>query len=162
MAETHSIPKALKQGEYVLQSMELENNHGHMWFIPASLISWEQTNVSYLLIVYFPIQWVLAFFTVSRFSGNGKFSCISCSFKTFKNFHMKVAFNPLPSPLASMITVSSNCKLCFLFPGITHSQETKDHNKQQLHLLVFSDNRMISKETEKQNEGCNRGVAWPF
>ena len=25
------------------------------------LISWEQTNVSYLLIVYFPIQWVIAF-----------------------------------------------------------------------------------------------------
>ena len=39
MAETHWIPKALKQGEYVLQSMELENNSGHMWFIPGSLIS---------------------------------------------------------------------------------------------------------------------------
>ena len=39
IAESHWIPKALKQGEYVLQSMELENNSGHMWFIPGSLIS---------------------------------------------------------------------------------------------------------------------------
>ena len=63
-----------------------------------------------------------------------------------------------------MITflMSSGCKLCFLVPGITHSQETKNHNKQQFHLLVFSDDRLISKETEKQNELCNMGVAWPF
>ena len=63
-----------------------------------------------------------------------------------------------------MITffTSSGCKLCFLVPGITHSQETNNHNKQQFHLLVFSDDSLISKETEKQNEVCNMGVAWPF
>ena len=63
-----------------------------------------------------------------------------------------------------MITffTSSGCKLCFLVPGITHSQETNNHNKQQFHLLVFYDDSLISKETEKQNEVCNMGVAWPF
>ena len=72
---------------------------------------------------------------------------------------MKVAFASLsPPPPATMITffTSSGCKLCFLFPGVTHSQEAKNHNKQQFHLLVFSDDRMISKETEKQNEACNQ------
>ena len=63
-----------------------------------------------------------------------------------------------------MITffTSSGCNLCFLVPGITHSQETNNHNKQQFHLLVFYDDSLISKETEKQNEVCNMGVAWPF
>ena len=71
---------------------------------------------------------------------------------------MKVASPRPPAPLASMITcfTSSDCKLCFLVPAITHSQETKNHNKQQFHLLVFSDDRLISKETEKQNEACNQ------
>ena len=39
LSERAQIPRVyrpLKQGEYVLQSMELENNPGHMWFIPAS------------------------------------------------------------------------------------------------------------------------------
>ena len=120
----------------------------------------------YLIFLLFIFHSMSAsFFTFSSFNGNDKFSCLSCSFKTLKNlFPHESSFRPLPTPLASVITffTSSGCKLCFLVPGITHSQETKNHNKQQFHLLVFSDDSLISKETEKQNEVCNMGVAWPF
>lgn len=53
-----------------------------------------------------------------------------------------------------MITflASSDCKFCFLVPGITHSQETQNHDKKQaVHLSLFFDNRLISIETENQN-----------
>ena len=149
MAETHWMPKALKQGEYVqLRPHVVYSGIRNIQRADQCILS------SHCL---FSNSMSASFFTVSSLSGNNKrnkFSCISCSFKTLKNSHMKVA----PAPLASMITffTSSDCKLYFLVPGITHSQETKNHNKQQFPLLVFSDDRLISKETEKQNEVCNQ------
>ena len=102
------------------------------------------------------------FCTVSSFSGNDivKHFCVTVSYQRITSIaaflavskHLKISessFRP-PHPLASMIT-------CCLSSGITHSQETKNQNKQQFHLLVFSDDRLISKETEKQNEVCNKG-----
>ena len=102
-------------------------------------------------------------YTVSSFSGNDivKHFCVTVSYQRITSLaaflavskHLKISESsfppPHPHPQASMIT-------CCLSSGITRSQETKNHNKQQFHLLVFSDGRLISKETEKQNEVCNK------
>ena len=179
--QAHSQNAKTRRVSTPATGMESENNHDRR--ADQCILS---SNCLY------SISMSASFFTVSSFSGNdivkhfcvtvsyqritslaqermsscflSWFSCISCSFKTLKNFPMKVTFTPSPPsqlvspPLASMITffTSSGCKLCFLFPDITHSQETKNHNKRQFHLLVFSDDRMISKETEKQNEVRNQ------
>ena len=86
-------------------------------------------------------------------------SSISCHFRTLnhQNFTVGVALGPLLSMITFIFHIlCSDCKFFFLVPGITHSQETKNHDKQQaFHLSLFFGNRMVLIETENQNKKCH-------